>query len=329
MVKLSVIVPIFKVEKFIERCVCSLMEQTMEDVEFIFVDDASPDNSISILKKCIERYPQRRPMIKIVTHKTNKGLPAARNTGLRMAEGEYIFHCDSDDFVEHNMCERMYQAAIEGNYDLVYCDYFLSYENTERKIINKEYTDVDSFLYEGLLGGITKYNVWNKLVKKTIYSNYDISFPDGHGMGEDMTMICLAACCKSVKYIDSALYHYNKVNTNAFSFSFTEKHLSDIQFNVDRTISFIKKRIEDPKSPYIEYFKLNTKLPFLFSDQYDNYRTWSSLWPESNRFIMKNSAQPLRTRIVQWFASKHLYFLVWLYFTILYKFIYKMIYKQV
>ena len=80
--KVSVIVPVYKVEKFIEKCAVSLFSQTLQDVEFIFVDDASPDNSIQIVKKCIREYPQRESQIKILTHEANKGLPAARNTGL-------------------------------------------------------------------------------------------------------------------------------------------------------------------------------------------------------------------------------------------------------
>ena len=105
--RVSIITPIFKVRNFIERCVCSLFEQTLQDVEYIFVDDASPDDSIEILKSCIERYPERKAQVTILTHEQNKGLPAARNTGLAVATGEYVFHCDSDDFVETDMLEEM------------------------------------------------------------------------------------------------------------------------------------------------------------------------------------------------------------------------------
>lgn len=91
-VNVSVIIPIFKVRNFIERCACSLFEQTLKDVEYIFVDDASPDDSIDILKACIERYPERRGQVRILVHEHNQGLPAARNTGLVVATGEYVYH---------------------------------------------------------------------------------------------------------------------------------------------------------------------------------------------------------------------------------------------
>ena len=92
--KVSVIVPIYKVASFLEKCVLSLFEQTLNDVEFIFVDDASPDNSMEILQSCIEKYPLLKKSIKILRHECNKGLPSARNTGLSVASGKYIFHCD-------------------------------------------------------------------------------------------------------------------------------------------------------------------------------------------------------------------------------------------
>lgn len=97
MAKVSVIVPIYNVSRFIKRCVESLFNQTLDDVEFIFVNDCTPDDSIDILKKVIADYPDRNTMI--INHEVNKGLPAARNTGLKAASGDYIFHCDSDDLL--------------------------------------------------------------------------------------------------------------------------------------------------------------------------------------------------------------------------------------
>ena len=111
MMKVSVIIPIYNVELFIERCVVSLMEQTLEEVELIFVDDASPDGSVNILREVVGRYPSRKDCVKIITHSENKGLPAARNTGLAEATGEYIFYCDSDDFVELDLLESLYNKA--------------------------------------------------------------------------------------------------------------------------------------------------------------------------------------------------------------------------
>ena len=97
---ISVIIPIYKVEEFIVRCVNSLMQQTMEEVEFIFVNDATPDDSMVLLQLALNNFPERKAQVHILNHEVNQGLPAARNTGLRVATGEYIYHCDSDDYLE-------------------------------------------------------------------------------------------------------------------------------------------------------------------------------------------------------------------------------------
>ena len=129
MAKVSVIVPIYNVSRFIKRCVESLFNQTLDDVEFIFVNDCTPDDSIDILKKVIADYPDRNTMI--INHEVNKGLPAARNTGLKAASGDYIFHCDSDDFIEPTMLNDLYYTACDDNADIVWCDGILPSKRTK------------------------------------------------------------------------------------------------------------------------------------------------------------------------------------------------------
>ena len=103
----SVIIPIYKVEKYVCRCAETLMQQTLEDVEYIFVDDATPDKSMEVLSTVLAKYPHREEQIHIIHHKKNQGLPAARNSGLRIATGEYVFHCDSDDYVVIGTCWKL------------------------------------------------------------------------------------------------------------------------------------------------------------------------------------------------------------------------------
>ena len=119
----TVIVPVYNVRNYIARCAESLMNQTLTDVEFIFVNDASPDDSICILQSVLEKYPERRSAVTILSHDENKGLPAARNTGLAQATGQYIFHCDSDDYAEPAMLQEMYEYAIGCKADIVWADW--------------------------------------------------------------------------------------------------------------------------------------------------------------------------------------------------------------
>ena len=327
-VKVSVIIPFYNVEKFIRRCTASLMEQTLKEVEYIFVDDASPDSSLAYLKEVLDSYPERKPFVKILTHNPNKGLPAARNTGLAEAQGEYIFHCDSDDFVEPDMLERMYHAAKEQDADFVWADWFLSYEKAERKMKQPSYASPMDAL-KGMLSDGMKYNVWNKLVKRELYVQNGIKFPSGHSMGEDMTMIRLAACAQKVAYVDRPFYHYVKTNEEAMTQVFNERKLADIRFNVDLTLDFLQQKgLTDALAKEIAFFKLNTKLPFLITDDWNSYRRWGEWYPEANAMIMQNTQLPLRTRLLQKLASYKMYPCVWMYYKIVYQLLYQLIYQR-
>lgn len=309
--KVSVISPFYKVAPFIERCAESLLGQTLEDVEFIFVDDASPDESRSILERVIAKYPERNT--RIITQEVNKGLPAARNTGLEAATGEFIYHCDSDDWVETTMLEKMYSAARTNQADYIYCDFWMQFEKSARYMVTPDYALPEQMIKEGFMAGAMKYNVWNKLVKRNLYEDNCILFPAGHGMGEDMTMILLATHATKVARVPEALYHYVKLNANAFSNTFSERHLIDIRFNTDRTFKGLENWDVPDKELYINLFKLNIKLPFLFSGDKKQYILWKEWFPEANDYVQKNRHLPFRTRLVQWFAAKRLFPLVSLY----------------
>ena len=104
--KVSILVPIYNVELYIKRCIISLFEQTYNDIEFIFVNDCTKDKSIEILNSTLQQYPQRWEQVKIISHKTNKGLAAARTTALQNATGDYVMHVDSDDFLNLDAVEK-------------------------------------------------------------------------------------------------------------------------------------------------------------------------------------------------------------------------------
>lgn len=322
----SVIVPIYKVEEFISRCVVSLMEQTLSDVEFIFVDDATPDNSMEILQSVIDRYPDRKSQCRILHHEQNKGLPAARNTGLEVALGEYIFHCDSDDYVEKDMLERLYDAVKKNDADIVWCDLYLSFNKNERYMKQPVYkTPVDAL--KGMLSGLMKFNVWNKLIRHSLYTDNKICFPSGYGMGEDMTIIRLFARAKKVVYVHEAFYHYVQQNSGAFCKTFSEKHLTDIRHNSSLVIEDLKQMFGNALDTELAFFKLDVKFPFLISDDSDRYALWKEWYPEANRYIMQNKRLSFRSRLVQWLAWKNQFWAVRLYYKLVYRLVYGVLYR--
>ena len=324
--KVSVIIPVYRVEKFIEKCAASLFSQTLDDVEFIFVDDASPDNSMAVLEKCIQQYPQRKAQIRMLVHKENKGLPAARNTGLAAASGEYVFHCDSDDFVEPDMLETLYAEAKKKDADIVWCDWYLSFEHNERYMKQPAYgTPMDAL--KAMLAGLMKFNVWNKLVRRRLYADNQIVFPAGYAMGEDMTMMLLFAVAGRVAYVPQAFYHYVKLNTEAYSQNFSLNHLESVKHNIRTVELFLHSRLGNALDLEIACMKLEAKFPFLMSNRKEMYRLWERTYPEANAYILRNHYISKRRRWVQWCAAKRLWFLVRLHGWIVGKLIYGIIYR--
>ncbi|MCM1372454.1 MAG: glycosyltransferase [Bacteroides sp.] len=327
MTLISVIIPIYKVERFIKRCAKSLLEQTLqEEVEFIFVDDCTPDRSISLLEETISCYPHRSADCHIVRHKVNKGLPAARNTGLIHAKGKYIYHCDSDDWLELDALEKLLNMAESKQADMVWCDWYLSFKHNERYMKQPDCHSSEEALQK-ILRGKMKYNVWNKLTRRSLYKDNQITFPTRHGMGEDMTMIRLLACASVVAYVPSALYHYVKTNGEAFTNSFSEKNLCDIIYNTNETIRFLSKKKGSKMDEAIACFKLSVKYPLLISDDKRLYAIWQTWFPEANTSIWRNEEFSFRSRFLQYVASKNMFWIVRLHYQWVYRLIYGLIYR--
>ena len=325
-IKVSVIIPIYGVELFIEQCAESLLNQTLDNVEYIFVDDASPDNSINILESVLERYPDKKHFCKIIRHEQNQGLPSARNTGLLNATGDYIFHCDSDDYVESTMLEEMYNAAVNNAADIVWSDWLLTYAKAERYMRQPSYTEpLDAV--RAMLRGEMKFNVWNKLVRRGLYADNKISFPAGNGMGEDMTMIMLFVHAKKVLHLPKAYYHYVKLNSGAFSQTYSQKHLSELKFNVDRIEKYIKGHYGEMLNTEIALLKLDVKFPFLISDQTEKHKLWKDWYPEANRYISRKSAPSFRSYLLQSLARLNQFWAISLYYKVVYRLIYNIIYR--
>lgn len=328
MVKVSVIVPVYNVAQFIGRSADSILSQTLDDIEVIFVDDATPDDSIAILESVLERYPGRKPQVRIVRHAQNKGLPAARNTGLGYASGEYVFHWDSDDYADSGMLESLYRAAASADADIVWCDWYLTFGHNERYMKQPSYRTSAEAL-KGMMGGAMKYNVWNKLVRRRLYVENDITFPAGYGMGEDMTMMMLFACTSKVAYLPEAFYHYVRTNASAFTGgSATPEKFKPLKYNVQRLSDFIHSRYGNDLDKEIAFLKLDAKFPFLiFRPDRRFYRMWTEWYPEADRYIMQNRNVSIRRRLLQICASKGQFWLVRIHYYLVCRLVYGIIYR--
>lgn len=210
----SVIVPVYGAERYIEECVVSLMEQTLDSVEYLFVDDCSPDRSVEIIERTVARYPRRS--VRIIRNEHNIGCCASRYKGISEAKGEYIGFCDDDDFCHVDMFERLYAKAKEGGYDMVYCDIEEarklsngSVELTRRHITTAPNgRDLCNAMLHFRFNGACA-TIWNRIIKREILQD-NVFVNINRQVFEDCLMIYqFYGVCKSYGYVDAALYRYN------------------------------------------------------------------------------------------------------------------------
>lgn len=200
-VKVSVIIPVYQVENYLERAVDSVLAQTLEEKEIILVDDGSPDGSPEICDRYARQYPE---MIRVI-HKENQGLGMARNTGADAARGEYLAFLDSDDTVEPEMYEEMYEKAREGDYDIVMCDVKILYVEENRSVVSSSYPreeiDLGDYIARG--NNIT-YSV-NKLYRREIWQENRYK----KMLFEDIALIpALVSRYPHIGYVKKPFYHY-------------------------------------------------------------------------------------------------------------------------
>jgi glycosyltransferase involved in cell wall biosynthesis len=300
----SIIIPIYKVEHSIERCACSLLEQTFRNLEFIFVNDCSPDNSIQILKKVIDRYPERKDQITILNHENNKGVAAARNTGLDKALGEYFLQVDSDDWVETSMVEELYIKATENNSDIVWSDFYVDFPNkSENSIYRKQNVpDKGSLCIIEILSGFLHAGLWNKIIKRSICIENNIRFPEEVNLCEDLVFIILYLLkAEQITYIHKAFYHYVQ-NSDSITIARTRR-----SFNSElNAVRIIEGRLsQDIYRNYILIYKSRIKRNMFFSGLFGN-NEFLKCFPESSPYIFIGLNGIEKTAI--WFSLRKFFF---------------------
>lgn len=248
--KISVIVPVYNVEKYIEQCLKSISNQTYKNFEVIVVDDGSKDFSGIICDK----FSKLDYRIKVI-HQSNQGLSGARNTGLKNATGDYITFIDSDDFIKNKMFEEMVLILKEKNADIIecgtiYCDEKGNYikENTKNKI---EIYEKNNQMKELILNGNITTMSWGKLYKKDLFKNFE--FPLGKYHEDVFTTYKLLHISKKTIVLNQGFYHYRQVNGSIMNSNFNIKHLDSIKAVLERS-KFIEKYY--PKYKKYDYANL-------------------------------------------------------------------------
>ena len=233
----SVVIPVYGVEKYIEKCLESCFSNTIaEQCEFLIINDCSPDKSIELATKMIKKYPNIT--VKIISHEKNKGLAAARNTGLKYATGKYIINVDSDDWVDNIYLEKLYTKAEENHSDIVICNLYKELENKQELIelnmpASKEF--VEALLEESLPGWLPI-----KMFRLDFLRENNITWIDGVNMCEDLILSVKAfSQTKRISFVDEALYHYNNTNLTSLSSKLSENKANQLITAVKEIESYL------------------------------------------------------------------------------------------
>ena len=214
----TIIVPIYGVERYIRQCADTVLGQTYDNIQFVFVNDGTKDRSMEVLEELIaEKYEHLRDSILII-NKENAGLPAARKSGVEVAQGDYILHVDSDDWIELDTVERIAAKASETGSDLICFKVFKEEAKRTRVRGNREYPieEKDRFVRDIMTHKAYGYTV-NKCAKRSVYTDNPVYFAK-YGMFEDVFLMTqLVYYANSYAYVDAPLYHYRRTNFESFT----------------------------------------------------------------------------------------------------------------
>ena len=223
----SITVPIYKVQKDLPRCLDSLINQTLENIEIILVDDGSPDQCGNIC----DEYAAKDHRIKVI-HKENGGLASARQAGLELCSGIYYTVCDGDDWVEADIYEKLYNKAGAEDADIVLSNYYNDYPDG-RQIASKSYSYTTQEQYiEDLMFHRAPVNTWCKLFKISTIKEHSISYQEGINMGEDsLFLFKLLLAPLKICTVDDAFYHYQRgLNTTTYTNNITQHSVEQIEY---------------------------------------------------------------------------------------------------
>lgn len=226
MEKISIIIPVFKVEEYLDKCIESIIAQTYKNIEVILVDDGSPDTC----PQMCDAWAKKDSRIRVV-HKKNGGLADARNAGMQQMSGQYFMFADSDDWMEPDMISFLYTLITEYDADMARCGFYFNYEaeNREENLFSQNAGTIcmeyNEQLADLVVGGHVSGVVWNKLYKTETLG--DIRFDKADGCAEDI-MFNYRALRKNIKtaYLDAAKYHYVLRDNSITNSEFTENALS-------------------------------------------------------------------------------------------------------
>ncbi len=309
-VKVSILVPFFKVEKYVGRCVESLFTQTYQNIEYVFVNDCTPDKSMEIINDYIQKYGIEKKC-KMIVHDINQGISASRNDCLDNMTGDYFLFIDSDDYIDNDMVELLVDAAIKENADISGCGYIEEYADHSVQYPQKYTND-----HNGMLRAITLLTIkgvmWKLLVRSAIVTEHkdEVRFIPDRNMVDDYLF-----CCQIFYYaqrfagVDRCMYHWIQYNPNNYTHT-TIFAVESQATAIRKTEQFYRgKGIYDIVKNELLQRKFVSKLPLLFDKECIDVKRWRNLFPESNK-VWRNMNFTPKNRILFLLALSPLYWVI-------------------
>lgn len=248
--RVSLLVPVYGVEKYIGQCAASLFGQTYGDIEYVFVDDCTPDDSIRVLKEVASRYPERENQIRIIRHERNRGLGAARKTALQAATADYVMHIDSDDYLALDAVHQLVAEQQHSGADIVTGGFSYHYENGHEEHFLYPALDRSTTLKLMLIQNTLMPHIWGRLVKKSLYVDHDIWPIEGINMAEDLALTPrLIMVAANISYIKGSIYRY-RINSGASTFSNQLSRKNIVSYLKAMQVLFLFFKAHDPQGHY-------------------------------------------------------------------------------
>ena len=298
--KVSIIIPVYNVERYITKCAESLLQQTYPNIEYIFINDASTDNSLKKLKSTTDKYPNRD--IIILDNKSNKGSSTTRNIGIETATGDYINFCDSDDWVELTDIEEMVATAISNNADVVATPFYTNTFKTENVLYfpSSNIADLNSIPIN-----FQHFSLCNKLIRSSIIKLNNIYSLTGVDCWEDLSVTSrIFALTSSVILLNKPFYHYRKYEYHSLTSDSHERQLNDRLKYTEFLIKwFTENNLSTKYTEFLNHLKFTAKIKMLRTTP-KQFRLWKHTYPESNKHIMSYTDIPLHYRILFYLANK-------------------------
>ena len=261
MMKVSVLVPVYGVEKYVGQCAKTLFGQTYNDIEYVFVDDCTPDNSISIIQQVLSEYPYREPQMHIIRHDRNRGLGAARKTALAAATGDFVLNVDSDDHLPLDAIEKLVARQQQTGADIVSGNYSSDFENGTIVAHHEWHGDRDVCLKLMLIQHTLLPHIWARLIRRNLYVEHGITSVEGINMAEDLALTPrLIHAATSISYVKESTYYYrDDSSASTFANQLSRKHIiSLLKANQKLWVYFREKDVKGKFLFALEIGMMNT-----------------------------------------------------------------------